>query len=540
MQRAVSDYEIFKTWQHGPAATIRLFERVFGTVALYGPPAPDHLQQSIDYLSQKVDRLNAQITRLNEERSKLTYENVQLRRRNQELEAQISKDSHNSSRPPSSDPLARKRTKSLRQPSGKKPGGQPGHPGHTRPIVAKPARVIVHHPPQCQHCQSPLSTSQMVRHERRQVIDIVPATLRVTEHRGEVRRCSACGHESKGEFPQAVRAAVQYGPSVKARALYLQQYQLLPYGRTSEVLRDLFGCHLSPGTIANNIGECAAELVETELKIKKKIRRSSVVHADETGLRVAKRGQYVHVASTARLTHYAYDSRRGKAAMDEIGILPRYRGTCVHDAWWSYDYYTNCRHSLCGAHILRELTFFAELNAEQKAWAAPLKGILLEIKAAVEQRREAGGKHLASDEQAAFTERYNRLVQHGVEKNPPQGARAERHCAASEGKADQSDKAAAGAYQKQARNLVLRMERRREEVLRFMTDFSVPFDNNQAERDLRMIKLQQKVSGCLRTEEGARRFCRIRGYISTMRKQGKSVLKAIEEVCRGRPLSPTS
>lgn len=352
MQRAVSDYEIFKTWQHGPAATIRLFERVFGTVALYGPPPPDHLQQSIDYLSQQVDRLTAQVERLKEEHSKLTYENVQLRRRNQELEARITKDSHNSSRPPSTDPPARKRTKSLRQPSGKKPGGQPGHPGHTRPIVAKPARVIVHHPPQCQHCQSSLSTSQIVRHERRQVIDIVPARLRVTEHRAEVRRCSACGHESKGEFPKEVRAAVQYGASVKARALYLQQYQLLPYGRTSEVLRDLFDCQISPGTIANNIGECAAELVETELKIKQKLRRSPVVHADETGLRVAKRGQYVHVASTPRLTHYAYDSRRGRAAMDEIGILPRYRGTCVHDAWWSYDYYTNCRHALCGAHIL--------------------------------------------------------------------------------------------------------------------------------------------------------------------------------------------
>jgi transposase len=186
--------------------------------------------------------------------------------------------------------------------------------------------------------------------------------LRVTEHRLCVLRCSAYGKRTKGEFPEAVRSGVQYEPGVKARVLYLQQYQLLPYQRTSEAMRDLFDCRLSPGTVANIVRECAAALVETELKIKQKLRRSLVIHTNETGLRVAKRGQYIHVASNTRLTHYASDSRRGRTAIDEIGILPKYQGDLVHDGWWSYDYYTNCQHSLCCAHLLRELTFFVEVS----------------------------------------------------------------------------------------------------------------------------------------------------------------------------------
>ena len=297
-------------------------------------------------------------------------------------------------------------------------------------------------------------------------------------------------------------------------------------------MRDLFGCQLSSGTVANMVRECAAALVEMELKIKKKLRRSGVIHSDETGLRVGGRGQYIHVASNSSLTHYAYDSRRGKAAMDEIGILPRYRGNLVHDGWWSYDYYTACRHSLCGVHLLRELTFFTELNAEQKAWAAPLKELLLEIKDAVERERGNGREHLNADEQAAFTRSYDELVTQGLSVNAPQASRAASDEGTGTSAAQQN-----GVCQREARNLLLRMQRRREEVLRFMTNFSVPFDNNQAERDLRMVKLQQKVGGCFRTEEGARQFCRIRGYISTMRKQGRGVLQALDKACRGAPLN---
>jgi transposase len=356
-----------------------------------------------------------------------------------------------------------------------------------------------------------------VRHLRQQVWEVVPAKLKVTEHRIVLLRCPACGKSTQGEFSGATRSGVQYGPGVKARVLYLEQYQLLPYQRTSEARRDLFGCQLSAGTVANIVRECADMLVETELKIKRGLRRSSVIHADETGLRVAKRLGYVHVASTERLTHYAAAAHRGQTAIDEINVLPRDRGTCVHDGLRSYKYYTQCRQALCGVHLLREVTYFEELSVETKASAAPRKELLPEMKEAVEREREAGGKRLSPPVLRERSDRYDRLVAEGLGAQPPPEVPEQ--------------------VRKQARSLLLRLERRREEVLRFLTDFSIPFDNNQAERDLRMVKLQQKTSGCFGSEEGARRFCRIRSYVSTMRKQGKEVLQALEGACCGKPLS---
>src|SRR5918912_3083051 len=193
----------------------------------------------------------------------------------------------------------------------------------------------------------------------------------------------------------SVRSGVQYGSGVKARVLYLQQYQLLPYARTAEAMRDLFGCPLSTGTVANIVRECADALLETELKIKRSLRRSALIHADETGLRVAGKLHFVHVTSNGRLTHYTAAAGRGKTAMEEAGVLPRYRGTCVHDGGPAYSFYTQCRHALCGAHLLRELTFFAELSEETKAWASPLKELLLEMKGEVERVQGEGRGQLA-------------------------------------------------------------------------------------------------------------------------------------------------
>lgn len=512
-----TSYEIYQTYLRGPAAVIRLFEQALGTQAIYGVPELGMQQRAIESLSEEIGRLQSQIMRLKEELRETRSDNHRLRRRNAELEALVTKDSHNSSRPPSTEPPWAKRTRSLRRPSGKRPGGQPGHLGHTLRLTQKPTRVLTHRPQRCRHCQTPLREGRRTGVERRRVIDLVPVRLRVTEHRAEVVRCPACGRRTKASFPEGVRTTVQYGPGVVARALYLHDYQLLPYARTVEAMRELFGCALSAGTLSTAVRQCAAGLMETELKIKRQLRRSSVIHADETGLRVAGRLHYVHVASTARLTHYGADARRGKRAIDEIGILSQYRGTCVHDGWLSYTFYPKCKHALCGAHLLRELTYFEELSAETKVWAAPLKELLLEMKAEVERVSAEGGKRLPAERLAELTGIYDRLIGEGLKAPPPLDVPEQ--------------------VQKQARNLLLRLERRREEVRRFLTDFSVPFDNNQAERDLRMIKLQQKTSGCFRTEAGARRFCRIRSYTSTTRKQGGAVLGALEGACRGKPLS---
>jgi transposase len=512
-----TSYEIYQTYLRGLAAVIRLFEQALGAQAIYGAPTPDMQQRTIENLSQEIDRLKHQLARLKQELRETRSDNHRLRRRNAELEALATKDSHNSSRPPSTDRPWAKRTKSLRRPLGRRPGGQIGHPGHTLRLTQKPTRVITYRPAQCRHCLSSLREGQRTGTEVRQVVDLLPVRLRVTEHRAEVVCCPACGRRTKAEFPESVRARVQYGPSILARALYLHDYQLLPSARTAEAMKELFGCPLSAGTLTTAVRQYAAGLVETELKIKRQLRCSSVIHADETGLLVAKRLHYVHVASTARLTHYGTDARRGKRAIDEIGVLPEYRGTLVHDGWLSYTFYPKCRHALCCAHLLSELTYFEELSEETKAWAGPLKELLLEMKGETERVCAQGGKRLDHEQLMSLTESYDRLVAEGLRAQlPPESP--EQVC-------------------KQGRNLLLRLERRKGEVLRFLVDFSVPFDNNQAERDLRMIKLQQKTSGCFRTEEGVHRFCRIRSYLSTTRKHGHCVLEALEGACRGKPLS---
>lgn len=510
-------WQIYQAYLQGPGALLMLFEEAFGRQALYGAPEPDQQQRTIDALSDDIVRLKGQVGRLQAEVSELRGRSFQLQRRNAELEALVTKDSHNSSRPPSSDPPWAKRTRSLRRPSGRRPGGQAGHRGETLRLSERPDRTVEHRPRQCRGCHAPLDSAQVVGHRRQQIVEVVPARLKVTEHRLAVVRCPSCGRTTSGELASAVRSGVHYGPGVKARVLYLQQYQLLPYQRTAEAMRDLFGCRLSAGTVANIVRECAAGLVETELKIKRGLRRSPVIHADETGLRVGKRLGYVHVASTEHLTHYAAAAHRGRTAMDEINLLPRYRGTCVHDGLLSYTHYTRCRHALCGVHLLRELTYFEELAPETKAWAGPLRELLLEMKGEAERVGAQGGRRLPAERLAELVASYDRLVALGLEAQPPPEVPEQ--------------------VRRQARNLLLRLERRKQEVLLFLTDFSVPFDNNQAERDLRMIKLQQKTSGCFRTEEGARRFCRIRSYVSTARKQGRGVLAALAGACRGEPLS---
>jgi transposase len=404
-------FEIYETYQRGPAVVLRLFEEALGTRAIYGPPDPNTQQRTIDSLSEDIGHLKRQISRLKAALGEARGEVDWLRRRNAELEKLVTKDSHNSSRPPSTDPPWAKRTRSLRRPSGRRVGGQPGHAGHALRLISKPHRVVTHRPARCRHCSESLAGARGTSLERRQVVELVPARLRVTEHRAEVVRCISCGRRTKAEFPSGVTAAVQYGPSVVARALYLHGYQLLPYARAAEAMKELFGCAMSAGTLAAAVRRCATGLIETEVKIKRGLRRSPVIHADETGLRVKGRLAYVHVASSERLTHYAADVRRGKAAIDEIDILPAYRGTCVHDGWLSYTRYPGCRHALCGAHLLRELTYFEELSEVTKAWAAPLKELLLEMKGVAER----AGAPVPARQVEELTGRYDRLVAEGQE-----------------------------------------------------------------------------------------------------------------------------
>ena len=246
-------------------------------------------------------------------------------------------------------------------------------------------------------------------------------------------------------------------------------------------------------------------------------------------LTVEPGGGWAHVARTDDLTHFAYDSRRGCDAMQEIGILPQFRGTLVRDGYLSYTRFEGCRHGLCNAHLLRDLVYVEEVSPAQAVWTKPLAALLVEIKEATAQARTAGQRRLGEEATSAYLRRYDRLVKRADKLNPHPAEDGD-------GRGDASPKKKRPPLSPQ-RRLVNRLLRRRDEVLRFMTDLSVPFTNNGAERDLRMVKLQQKVSGCFRTAEGARNFCRVRGYFSTARKQGHPLLHALERVLAGKPLS---
>lgn len=455
----------------------------------------------------------------------LLHEIDALSSRVQQLEDRLAKNSRNSSKPPSSDSPVKPKPKSLRQRSSKKPGGQKGHPGRTLSLVENPRHIVVHSPEECEGCGESLSeVTTSGYYERRQVVDTPPRlTLEVTEHRAQRKSCPGCGWTTEAPFPEEASArVVSYGPGIKALMVYLMKYQLLPYERASGLIRDLFG-EPAPGvgTLYSVVERCFEELKETEEAIEEGLMGAEVSHFDETGLRVEGKGMWVHVASTAFLTHYAVHEKRGVEATKEIGILPSFGGVAVHDGLSAYRNYERCAHALCNAHHLRELTFVEEEHEQE--WAGRMKALLSEIEEAVREEAASGETHLEPERAEEFEMRYQRLVEAGLKANPPPLRTGKR------GRPKQS----------KGKNLVDRLDKHREAVLRFMYDFEVPFDNNQAERDLRMVKVRQKVSGCFRTKEGAQMFCRIRGYISTVRKQGGNVLGALEGVFTGKPFIPS-
>jgi transposase len=461
-----------------------------------------------------------ELDRLRQENAALREQVALLSERITVLEAKLAKDSHNSHLPPSSDRFHRQ-PKSLRKKSGKKPGGQTGHPGSTLKLSPTPDQVIVHTVERCQHCQRDLREVESLQVERRQVLDLPPKRVVVIEHQAQAKGCPACHEISSAPFPQDVRAPVQYGAAVGAVGVYLVQQQLLPYERACEVVEDLLGPSMSVGTLQALVGRCAKQLEPVEQQIKVALSHAPVLHQDETGLYVAGKRHWMHVSATEQLTHYAVHPKRGKAALDAIGILADFAGVSVHDGWSSYWQFL-CQHALCNVQLLRELTYLTE--ALRQAWAAEMSELLLDIKAAVEQARAQGRTSLHPLEVADWKARYGALLTQGYQANPP----------------DPPPEVAKKGRRKQsaARNLLDRLSRHQEAVLLFLDNFAVPFDNSLAERDLRMVKVQQKISGCFRSEAFAVAFCCIRGYLSTLRKQGMAVLTALEQALVGHPVSP--
>jgi transposase len=489
---------------------------------------PDEIGQIYE---QGHDAVVALVTELLAQHQREIAEQTQqialLTARVQTLEARLAKDSHNSSKPPSSDGLKKPTPqslvpKSLRQKSGKQPGGQPGHPGSTLRWAEAPDQVIEHRPERCAACGERLTPADTTSVERRQVHDLPPLRVSVTEHRIHACVCPVCQSATRATFPDGVDAPVQYGPQIKALGVYLSCYQLLPFARSCQLLHDLLGVCLSPGTLTTVQKQCAERLAPVEERVQASLRQAAVAHFDETGVRVAGRLHWLHVACTPQMTFYAVHPRRGRAATDAIGLLPAFGGTAVHDGWASYLTY-DCSHALCNAHHLRELTFLAEEGG--LLWAQGMKRLLQEIKVAIDQAKEQGHAGLSPPVLAAFESRYTHLLQQGQAAHPP---------APPTGKPGKRGR----VKQSAGYNLVERLRTHRAAVLAFARDFSVPFDNNQAERDVRMMKLRLKISGGFRTGTGAEVFCRLRGYLSTMLKQGHQALAVLTALLNGQTVYP--
>jgi transposase len=444
----------------------------------------------------------------------------------QELQARLAKSSRNSSKPPSSDGYGKvKRTESLRKSGDKPNGGQPGHDGQTLMASEHPERVETHEAVSCAHCQASLLDIELVGSEERQVFEIPALRIEVTAHRAEIKVCPECGQASKGRFPELVTQAVQYGPAVQTWASYFTNQHHIPVERTTEIFEDLVQHRVSEATVlkaSEQLDRCIEPSTEA---VKGMLRDAEVLHVDESGLRVTGKLHWLHVASTDSLTSYEVHAKRGQEAMDDAGILGEFSGTAVHDHWKPYFKYDTYDHALCNAHHLRELRFIDKQY--QQLWANDMAELLLEIKAAVAATPEPA-MSLSPPELEAFEKRYDEVVKAGFDANPAPVTTTEGEV-----------KPRGRPKQPPPVNLLLRLCDFKGEVLAFMSDFRVPFDNNQGERDVRMVKVKQKVSGGFRTLEGAKRFGRIRGYISTARKNAKNVFEAIRDAFAGTPFIPS-
>jgi transposase len=450
-----------------------------------------------------------------------TAQIARLLQRVQELESRLAKDSHNSSKPPSSDPPFRKPPPlTLRQPSGKKPGGPKDHPGAALALVADPEHTVTIPLAGRRACGQDLSALPVEElAERRQVADLV-VRGDVTEYR-TVRGVCACGPIHRSAWPAGVEAPVPYWPGVAAFAAYLTHYQQLPYQRTAELLQALAGIALSPATIYTMGREVAVRLSVPVAAIGQALVHRAVAHADETGMRVAEALQWLHVLCTATLTFYAVHAKRGRDALAATGLLAAFRGILVHDHWAAYGIY-DCQHAFCKAHHLRELIAVAEAHCEL-SWPKRLIALLCDANEATRVARAAGLAALPGPMVEDFVDRYDALLAEGarchLRRTGPPGRRGR-------------------VKQTPACNLIGRLRDHRQGVLRFITDLRVPFDNNQAERDIRMPKLKQKVSGCFRSEQGAYAFATIRSYLSTLHKQSVDPYQALVMTFRGNPPMP--
>lgn len=404
------------------------------------------------------------------------------------LERRLGLNSGNSSNPPSSDGLRKKPTPKSLRPQGDKPsGGQPGHKGSTLEQVTHPTSVVLAKVEVCESCGKSLRTRVLSRVVKRQVFDIPAPKVAVVEHQAEVKACS-CGHHTMAPFPKGVTAPVQYGSRMKALAVYLSIQQLIPEDRLQQTFADLFALPVSTATLVTLNEDCATQVAAGQEAVLNSLKSAPVKHLDETGFRMGGKTQWLHVISTDQATHYRVSPKRGD-------LLEGLSGVIVHDHWKPYFMLENVKHALCNAHHLRELKALEEI--EKEPWAFKMSQLLRLL------------PRLKDPPLERVMKLYDTYVKAGLAFHTFQPPLSERK-------------------KRTGHNLLLRLQNYKDAVLRFLTTPGVPFTNNQAEQDIRMMKVKQKISGGFRTTQGANTFCILRGFLSTQRKQGRNLFHAIQ------------
>ncbi len=466
-----------------------------------------HLMEQNAALTKQVDELNATVR--------------ELTQTIRELKEQLNKNSKNSSKPPSSDGLKKppvNKDRSLRQKSGKKQGAQAGHDGVNLSVTADPDHVEQHMHPDCSSC--PYHDSCLEKaciRETRHEID-AEVVVNVTAHElVAVSDCPLHGGMKEGTFPANIKAAVQYGKNLQAMVVAFNTVGAVSINRTHEILGSVFNIPLSTGTIKNMVTRCADSLKPAYEKIHQAMVNLGLIHCDETGTRIDGKTWWVHNASDMDLTYLTIDRKRGQAGMDAAGILPKYHGIIVHDCWGSYWKYQDALHAVCCAHLLRELNGVEENHPEQ-TWAAKFKELLLAMKKVKDKALADGKDEVSCYHLHKFDKQYDEILKTAYAENPLPESTAKKR-----GRRKKS----------KVLNLICRLENYKAAVCLFIKNLCVPFDSNQAERDLRMIKVKTKVSGCFRSEEGAQEYLTIMSYIGTAHKHGINAFTAIREALDG-------
>ena len=432
-----------------------------------------------------------------------------LKARVAELEKRLNKNSSNSSKPPSSDGLKKPaRTGSLRENGKKLSGGQKGHKGETLKQVTHPDKIVLHVLESCPDCGSSMQNQPVLDKVKRQVFDIPVPKLEVTEHQGESKYCVCCGKIVVSLFPEAVNSPTQYGNIIRSWSVYYQNQHFIPEDRLKQLFMDMYGVSLATSTLASFNDRAFKKLAEFEALTLTICKEAAVKHLDETGFRVEGKTQWMHTLSTPMFTYYHVSPKRKS-------LLEGLQGTVVHDHWRPYYQLPDVKHALCNQHHLRELKALIEHDKEK--WASQMSDFL---RMALRCRHRYGEHPIPKHQLERLEKIYDHIVEAGIiwhESLAPLPFQKKR------GK----------LKRRTGHNLLLRLKNYREDVLRFLHDPLVPFTNNDAERDLRMVKCKQKVSGGFRTLYGAQQFARIRGFINTARKQGWNILASIKNIYDG-------